>query len=156
MLEELASVVAYDNGWATVEVELKSACNHCQNSEQCGTSAVAKAFSVKTQQFSIATDRVCDVGDILKIALPESVVVKAAAIVYLSPLLGLMLAAFLGQSLGYALDIDANLAASILGLLGGFAGWLLGKRAAKKLESQATPIVVKYLGKNTIDIQQQD
>lgn len=52
MMEEIARVVASDSqGWLTVEVELKSTCKSCSNSESCGTSAVAQAFPRKPSNF---------------------------------------------------------------------------------------------------------
>ncbi len=53
MMEQVAKVVGTDSdGWVKVQVELKSACNHCSSSESCGTSAVAKAFGSRLQEFS--------------------------------------------------------------------------------------------------------
>ncbi|MBR9726647.1 SoxR reducing system RseC family protein [Shewanella intestini] len=146
MLEELAHVIDYQDGWARVEVELKSACNHCKNSDNCGTATVAKAFSVKTQQFSIPSAKPCSRGDILKIGLAESVIIKSAALVYLMPLLGLFCAAAVGQLLGTVLSLNPNAFAMLFGAVGGVLGWMVAKRLAKKLERQAEPVIIQYLG----------
>jgi len=66
MMEEIARVVDYQLGWVTVEVELKSACNHCASSENCGTTTIAKAFSVHTQRFSLPSEKPYHSGDLLK------------------------------------------------------------------------------------------
>ncbi|NKF50948.1 SoxR reducing system RseC family protein [Shewanella sp. WXL01] len=146
MMEELAHVLAYQNGWAQVEVQIKSACNHCSNQDNCGTSTIAKAFSVKTQQFSIASKQPCQPGDMLKIALPESVVIKSAALVYLLPLFGLLGFGLLGQFLAQLAQFNPDVAAMLFGFAGGFISWLGAKRIAKRVEAHAQPVIVQYLG----------
>ncbi|MCW3173383.1 SoxR reducing system RseC family protein [Shewanella subflava] len=146
LLEELAKVVDYQPGWVMVEVELKSACNHCANNENCGTSAVAKAFSVKTQRFSIASDQAYNKNDMLKLGLPESVIIQAAALVYLLPLLGLFLFAGIGHLFALVLEIDTNLSAMTLALLGAVLSWRVGKYFAHKIEANAQPVIISNLG----------
>jgi sigma-E factor negative regulatory protein RseC len=149
LLEEVGRIVAYDaKGWVRVEVELKSACNHCSNSDNCGTSAVAKAFSVKTQQFSLPCETLYPIGDLVKLGLPASVLLKAAALVYLLPLLGLFVGALIGQVLGQnLLSVDSDLPAITLAAAGAFSAWLLGKRLAYQLERGAQPIIMAHLGR---------
>ena len=147
MMEEVARVVASDNqGWLTVEVELKSTCKSCSSSESCGTSAIAQAFSSKTQQFSIQSERRCEAGELLKLGLPESVILKAAALIYLMPLLGLFIGAALGQYLGQLFEFNSNLGAMGFAVLGALLAWTLGKQQAKRLEEDAQPVILAYLG----------
>jgi len=151
MMEEIARVVDYQQGWATVEVELKSACNHCASSENCGTSTIAKAFSVHTQRFSLPSDKPCRSGDLLKIGLPESVIIKAAALVYLSPLLGLFFAAMIGHMLAAGMGLSTNGFAMAFGGLGAFIAWFIGKHFATRLDAHATPVIIAHLGQE-VDI----
>ncbi|AVV83270.1 SoxR reducing system RseC family protein [Shewanella putrefaciens] len=147
MMEEVARVVSADkHGWLTVEVELKSTCKSCSGSESCGTSAIAQAFSSKTQQFSIQSERVCEPGELLKLGLPESVILKAAALIYLIPLFGLFIGAALGQFLGHLFDVDSNLFAIALATLGALLAWSFGRDKAKQLEVDAHPVILAYLG----------
>ncbi len=147
MLEEVATVIAYDpKGWVTVEIELKSACNHCSSSDNCGTSTVAKAFSIKKQQFSLMAEQACEAGDLLKLALPESVILKAAMLVYITPLVGLFLGAIMGQGLAGLLDINTDHGAMMLAAIGSFMAWKAGKSKALTLEKASTPIITAYLG----------
>ncbi|MCL1141424.1 SoxR reducing system RseC family protein [Shewanella gaetbuli] len=146
LLEELAKVIEYQAGWAVVEVELKSACNHCSSNDNCGTSTIAKAFSVKTQRFSVASDEVLHPGDMLKVGLPESVIIQAAALVYLLPLLGLFLVGGLGLFLAQLIGIDKNLSSMLFGVVGAYAFWRLGKNVATRLEQDAQPIIIQNLG----------
>ncbi len=147
ILEEVATVTAYDpDGWVTVEIELKSACNHCSSSENCGTSTVAKAFSIKRQRFSLKSDKPCEKGDLLKLALPESVIVKAAMLVYIVPLVGLFIGAGVGLWLGDLLGVNSDYSSIIFAALGGVGAWLAGKHQASELEKSSTPVITAYLG----------
>ncbi|QSX38038.1 SoxR reducing system RseC family protein [Shewanella sedimentimangrovi] len=147
MMEELARVVAIEpQGWVQLEVELKSACGHCSASDNCGTSAVAKAFAPKHQRFSIHTDVTCQAGDMVRLGLPESVLLKAAALVYLLPLAGLLTGAFVGNGLGELTSLGSDGAAIALGLLAGVGSWRLGKSLAKKLEAGSQPVILARLG----------
>ncbi|MEZ9594614.1 SoxR reducing system RseC family protein [Shewanella sp. 10N.261.52.F9] len=148
MMEEIARVVANGNsGWVVVEVELKSACNHCDSGDSCGTSAVSKAFSPKVQRFSLQTEQVFVKGERLKLGLPESVILKAAALVYIMPLSGLFIGAFIGNQLAVLVGTHQDLFSIIAALIGALGFWNIGKRAAKKLESDAQPVIIKSLGK---------
>ncbi|MCL1123105.1 SoxR reducing system RseC family protein [Shewanella surugensis] len=143
MMEEMAKVVACDDtGWIRVEVEIKSACNHCDNNDSCGTSAVSKAFSVKAQQFSILSDKAYPIGEWLKIGLPESVILKAAALVYLFPLMGFFLGAFLANSFFMSSDMSAFM----LGVTGGVLAWALARKKAALMEKSAQPVILAYIG----------
>ncbi|WP_144214250.1 SoxR reducing system RseC family protein [Shewanella donghaensis] len=146
MLEEVATVTAYDSGWVTVEMELKSACNHCASSDNCGTSSVAKAFSIKKQQFSILSEQACEVGDLLKLALPESVIVKAAMLIYITPLIGLFTGALIGQTLGGSVNINPDYSAIVFAAIGSYLAWKVAKKKAVALEKASTPVITAYLG----------
>ncbi|MCF1427172.1 MAG: SoxR reducing system RseC family protein [Shewanella sp.] len=148
MMEQQARVLSQTYAdWVQVEVEMKSACNHCDNSEQCGTASVAKAFSVKEQRFSVPADRQYEPGDLLKLGLPESVVLKSAALVYLPPLFGLLGGGLTGQWLASLNGWSTNSLAMFGGFFGALLCWCLGKRAARQLEAEAQPVILAYLGK---------
>ncbi|WP_299802116.1 SoxR reducing system RseC family protein [uncultured Shewanella sp.] len=148
MMEEVARVVANSNsGWVVVEVEMKSACNHCESGDSCGTSAVSKAFSPKVQRFSIQSDRQFVKGERLKLGLPESVILKAATLVYILPLVGLFIGAFGGNQIANLLGNYSDLLSICGAVFGAFVFWSVGKRAAKKLEVEAQPVIIKSLGR---------
>ncbi|MGL5390627.1 MAG: SoxR reducing system RseC family protein [Shewanella sp.] len=147
MMEEMARVIACDDkGWLTVEVELKSSCKSCSSGDSCGTSAVAQAFSSKTQQFAIYSERPCQPGELLKLGLPESTILKAAGWMYLMPLLGLFVGAILGQWLGALMAWDTDIGAIVFAVLGALATWFAGRYYLKRLEVDAQPVILAYLG----------
>ena len=147
MMEQVGKVIKVDSdGWVTVEVEMKSACSHCSQSESCGTSAISKAFSARVQQFSLPATQAYSPGTLLKLGLPESVVLKAAALVYLLPLLGLFIGGMVGSMLATALDINADASSAIWGVLAALAAWRLGKARAVAMEHDAQPVILANLG----------
>ena len=153
MMEELAKVVSEpEDGWVAVEVELKSACHSCHNDENCGTAAVSKAFSPKAQRFSIQTQLPVTAGEMVKIGLPESVILKAASLVYLLPLAGFFVFAFLGTYLFERLGLatiftqSADIPSMLFGAIGAFGAWCFGRYQAKRLESVAQPVILSRLG----------
>ncbi|QLE84583.1 MULTISPECIES: SoxR reducing system RseC family protein [Shewanella] len=149
MMEEVAKVLSQDDtGWVTVEVKVKNACNHCDNNESCGTSAVAKAFSPKVQQFSVEATESYNPGDLLKLGLPESVLLKAAALVYLLPLFGLFVGAAFAHTLLPLLAVShSDVVVIPLALLFAFAAWRWAKSLAARMEQDAQPIILAKLGR---------
>ncbi|ASJ97629.1 SoxR reducing system RseC family protein [Shewanella marisflavi] len=148
MMEETATVIRCPgDGWVTVEVKVKNACNHCDNNESCGTSAVSKAFSPKVQRFSLPSNTQYEAGELLKLGLPESVILKAAAIVYLMPLAGLFIGAGIGHFMAQSLDLAGNdIPAIITGILGAVSAWMVGRRWAKAIEINSQPVIISRLG----------
>lgn len=148
MMEEMAKVIKSDNmGWVTVEVQVKNACSHCDNSESCGTSAVASAFSPKVQVFSIPSEKHYEPGELLRLGLPESVILKAAALIYLLPLFGLFLGAGLATLVLSQYQVEVNdLQVIPVALMGAFLSWLYARRAAKKMEHISQPVILSHLG----------
>ncbi|MBT1444502.1 SoxR reducing system RseC family protein [Shewanella sp. JM162201] len=155
MMEELARVVKVEpSGWVTVEVEVKTACGHCSAKENCGTGAIASAFAGKTQQFSIHSSERCEEGELLRLGLPESSLLKAAALVYLMPLAGMLLGALFGKlmavqlNLASVLGLGADSASILFALVGGVISWRFGKHLARALERETVPVILARLGKS--------
>ncbi|QFU21700.1 SoxR reducing system RseC family protein [Shewanella eurypsychrophilus] len=150
MMEEMAKVIhSDDKGWVTVEVKVKNSCSHCDNSDSCGTSAVASAFSAKVQTFSIQADQQYQPGQLLKLGLPESVILKAAALVYLLPLLGLFIGATLANILLEPFVVEvSDLHVIPLALFGAYIAWFYAKRIAKRMEASSQPVIISSLGQS--------
>ncbi|NRD72986.1 SoxR reducing system RseC family protein [Shewanella sp. VB17] len=150
MMEEMAKVLECDgSGWVIVEVQVKNSCNHCDNSESCGTSAVAKAFSPKVQRFSIPSERQYQPGELLKLGLPESVILKAAALMYIFPLVGLFLGmasvSFIASQYHFQLNELVIIASAFLG---GVIFWRIAKSLAHRIEIDSQPVIISYLGQS--------
>ncbi|GLP97192.1 SoxR reducing system RseC family protein [Paraferrimonas sedimenticola] len=148
MIEELGKVVLRDGQQLVIEVSRKSACNHCDSSDNCGVSAVSKAFSDERHLIEITCEGEFQQGDLLRLGIPEDKFVKAAAWVYLVPLIGLIGGAVVGQWLQ---PLGAGDASAIAGAaVGAGLGWWLAKSAAKRLSRKTQPVVLQNLGRQTL------
>lgn len=147
MMEQVGKVISTDtDGWVRVEVQMKSACSHCSQSESCGTSAISKAFNPKVQQFSLPAAEQYAPGTLLRLGLPESVILKAAALVYLLPLMGLFVGGVLGSAIATTLDINLDASSAVFAVLVALAAWRYGKFRATKMEHSAQPVILANLG----------
>lgn len=113
MIEELGKVVAIEASAEgqviVVETEIKTTCNACQVQSSCGTSAIAKALNPKKQALRFAHQGQVELGQSIKIGIPEERLLSASALVYLLPLVGLIGGAMLAQWLAPALGGQSEL-----------------------------------------------
>ncbi|MCL1079244.1 Fis family transcriptional regulator [Parashewanella spongiae] len=156
MMEEIAKVIKnHHDGWVSIEVERKSACHSCAQDKSCGTATVAKAFSPKKQTFAIETSLDLQSNEMVKIGLPETVILKAAALVYILPLFGFfalaVLGTFLTDGIGLSFSISSDFTSILFGTVGALVAFFYGKSKAKLLEVQAQPIIISRLG-DQIDV----
>ena len=136
-MEELAEVVAIDNGQITLVSKVKSTCNTCSQVDTCASGQVAKAIPHKTLSFvlpypeSLSTTSEAtlnlSVGDCVIISLPETDVLHSALQVYLLPLAGLLSFSAFGQWLYQNEALAHELLALLIGLVGGYLGYRLAK-----------------------------
>ncbi len=117
VIEELASVTAVDEGYAWVQTRRESACQSCSAQKGCGTSSIGKLIGKQYTRVRVLNPVQARVGDVVKISLPEDMLLKSSLAVYLLPLL-LML---LGGAVG-----DAWLPGQWAAVGGSLAGLLLG------------------------------
>lgn len=132
MIEERAQVTQVDGDKVTVTSEIKSGCDGCQQVSTCANGQVAKALPTKSLVITLNTDNQCKaqqikVGDQVIIGIPEQHLLRSAWQVYIWPLIGLMLFAFIGQQLINAQLFDYEWQTIILAIIGGIAGSKLAK-----------------------------
>lgn len=137
MIEETATVVAIAADNVTVTSELKSACSGCQQVDNCGSGQVAKAFPQKQLTLTVKSNLPVKLGDKIVLGLNESALLSSAWQVYLWPLLGLIFASWIGQSLLNQAIIIHEVIVIILAFIGGFVGFLLAKIQQDKRENCA-------------------
>ncbi len=95
MITETATVVAVEEDLITVSASVKTGCSQCQMSSDCGTSAVAKAFTPRQQRLSVRSPLPVSVGDNVVIGIPEQRVLLASWLLYIVPLVSLISSAVL-------------------------------------------------------------
>lgn len=137
MIEETATVVAIAADNVTVTSELKSACSGCQQVDNCGSGQVAKAFPQKQLTLTVKSNLPVKLGDKIVLGLNESALLSSAWQVYLWPLLGLIFASWIGQSLLNQAIIIHEVIVILLAFIGGFVGFLLAKIQQDKRENCA-------------------
>jgi len=135
-MEELAEVIAIENGIISVVSQIKSSCNSCSQVSTCASGQIAKAIPQKKLSFtlpvsSLLTKQPIQVGDCVVLTLPEVDVLQSAWQVYLLPVIGLLSFSALGQWLKMQGMLSHELLALGIGLTGGY----LGYRFAKHLQS---------------------
>jgi sigma-E factor negative regulatory protein RseC len=138
MLEESGTVVAVDEQTVWVQTQIKTTCGQCQAKDNCGTGAVAKAFSPKTNVIAATIpaeqDWQIEVGDSVTIGIEENFVLLSAFYVYILPIAGFMVFAGLGEVLfsgsvlltGFGFFTDLFLA--LWAFFGGWLGYLLARK----------------------------
>ena len=134
-MEQLVRIKeTYDNGTALVVLVRESACSgDCHKCSGCGA---AKETLLVTAQNPIRAEK----GDLVSIRAESGPVLKAAAVLYMMPLVLF----FLGYALGDALGISGGLAGSLAFCLGVALVVLYDRWFAKKVETVYT--ITGYAG----------
>lgn len=98
MIEEIGKVVATEPGFAWIETQVKSTCTSCVGNDSCGTGLVAKVFTPKPEHLRIPTPSPLQVGQSVKIGIPEQHLLSASVCLYLVPILILLVSASVLQN----------------------------------------------------------
>lgn len=145
MIEEQAIVIAIDNENITVESIVNSSCSGCKQVDSCGSGQIAKAFPQKKLKTTITSPLPVKIGDSVVIGLSEEILLKSAWQVYIWPLFGLIIGAFIGQWLIESAIFNHELLAILLAVFGGLIGFNFAKKQQNKLANcpKWAPIIVK-------------
>jgi len=118
-------------GRIQVTVERGEACHACQARGACQT------LGGQTKDIVLLVDNELNAtpGDRVRITMAETAVIKASAVLYLFPALGLIGGAAAGWSIGSAQGWETDPSA-VVGALGGlvlgfFVSWLVGSRMSR-------------------------
>ena len=118
-------------GRVQVTVERGEACHSCQAKGAC------QALGGQTKDIVLLVDNDLGAspGDRVRITMAETAVIKASAVLYLFPALGLIGGAAAGWAIGSSQGWSSDPSA-VLGALGGlvlgfFASWLVGSRMSR-------------------------
>lgn len=142
MLTERATVIEIKDNTLWLQTQIKTTCGSCAQKDNCGTSAVAKAFSPKPNVIGVPYDAAkfspVSVGDKALIGVQEGFVVKSALYVYLLPIVGFLLLALLADGLlkGDIITltgVGAEAFSALLAFTGGFMGYGVARRLVAKM-----------------------
>ncbi|WP_337009590.1 SoxR-reducing system protein RseC [Pantoea sp. AS142] len=127
MMREWATVVAWQDGIATLHTEAKTSCNSCQARKGCGSHMLNKLGPKNAHVMQIVSSKPLQPGQRIELGIKESSLLGSALLVYMTPLFGLFLVAGLFQSL-----FSSDLAAACGALLGGIGGFIVAKGVSMK------------------------
>ncbi len=122
MMREWATVVAWQNGVATLHSEIKTSCNSCSARKGCGSAMLNKIGPKNAHVMQIASKEPLQPGQRIELGIKESSLLGSALLVYMTPLLGLFVFAGVFQAL-----FHSDLAAAAGALLGGIGGFIVAK-----------------------------
>ncbi|WP_435131593.1 SoxR reducing system RseC family protein [Plesiomonas shigelloides] len=145
MIRELATVVAYENGLATVSCQQKSGCSGCASASQCGMSALEKLTGDNPHQHTLQLTcrEPLQVGQQVEIGISERSLLSSAFVMYCVPLLGLIISAVLAS-----LFTANELPIIAVAMAGTAVGIGVSRYLARHLSRQATyqPVILRNLG----------
>ena len=101
MIEEMGVITAIDTKdntqYVWIETQIKTTCGGCQANDNCGTGVIAKALTPKKEQLYLACEETVNVGQQVKLGIPEENLLKASALVYLLPIVVVLITALIAQ-----------------------------------------------------------
>lgn len=140
MLIEKGNIVAIDDHHVNVQVIQQTTCGGCAAQKGCGQGVLSKYLSgsqfvrVNLKHRPGSDFRV---GDEVELGIDEFAMLRAAFLVYLSPLLFMVLASYMGSLISEIMSILF----ALLGLIAG--GFYVRKESLKKQDDPGySPIVV--------------
>lgn len=126
-MEAIARVLAVANGRARLACQVQSTCKSCESGRGCGLRLMAQG---REQEIEVPERSSLDVllvpGQVVKIAVRDSDILRAAALAYLPVLGGLLGGGALGHWLGGQGDGPVALGA----VLGAACAWVLARARA--------------------------
>ena len=99
MIEETARVVAIEGDQLVLQAQTKTACNACEVKQGCGTSVLSKVVGRKFTRFHATNTVNAEIGDEVVVGMHEDAMLMGSVLVYLLPLLALIIAAVVADSL---------------------------------------------------------
>lgn len=142
MITETGRVLEVEGNWAWVACRRQVECARCAEGRGCGGGVLGRLLGDRLHKVRAATGSVAVTpGDQVLIGLGEDVVLRAAAAVYLVPLL----LALAGGAVAAALTAGGDLAA-MLGAAGGLAlglGWARGYSRRSAADVSFNPVILR-------------
>ena len=99
MIEETARVIDIEGDQLVLQAQTKTACNACEVKQGCGTSVLSKVVGRKFTRFHATNTVNANIGDEVIVGLHEDAMLMGSVMVYLLPLLALIIAAVVADSL---------------------------------------------------------
>lgn len=142
MMIEIATVVAYQNGIATVQCYAKNGCGSCASGSGCGTKALSALAGEKSApKFALKVSEVLAVGDQIELGLTERSLLSGVFWLYGIPLLVVLF-----SSLFFSQWIDNELGVALLTVFSTImAFWTIKKILSRKGDSGFVPVFLRKI-----------
>ncbi|MFE8072611.1 SoxR reducing system RseC family protein [Marinobacteraceae bacterium S3BR75-40.1] len=124
MIEEQGRVVAESGDSIWVQTVRQSTCQSCSARKGCGQKLIAEMSKGKANQVQVLNTLGARTGDEVIIGIDEAILLRASLLVYLLPLLAMIVAAVVADSILHWPDVGVGLC----GLSGLGLGFLLVRR----------------------------
>lgn len=118
MLEQHGTVVEQRGAWARVRVQRDQHCSQCATTGGCGAVTLAAALPRTRTECWVQSRNALQPGQSVTLTVADGDAVAAAALVYLIPLLGLLIAAASFHPLGELASVIGGALGLAMGLLG--------------------------------------
>lgn len=143
MITETGRVLEVEGDWAWVACRRQVECARCAEGRGCGGGVLGRLLGDRLHKVRAATGSVAvSPGDQVLIGLGEDVVMRAAAVVYLVPLLAALAGALAAWRLGGGGDLAAVIGAGTGFVLG--LGW--ARRYSRRHAGNASfqPVILRH------------
>ncbi len=131
-----------ESGWATVATEKKSACGGCAKGQDCRP-CLSRSKMVADVLNSVDAKE----GDLVTVSLNSSALIKSAALMYLTPVAGLLAGALIGASVSIDLPVSETGAAIASGFMGLGLGILMTSYISRRMakNTKFTPTISQII-----------
>ena len=145
MIEETARVIDIEGDQLVLQAQTKTACNACEVKQGCGTSVLSRVVGRKFTRFHATNTVNASIGDEVIVGLHEDAMLMGSVMVYLLPLLALIIAAVMADSL-IATTVDSRDLMIMLAAVVGFFATLAVSRlflATGSSQQRLNPVVLR-------------
>jgi sigma-E factor negative regulatory protein RseC len=154
MIEESATVIFVDDGYAVVETRQRPACGSCASSGSCGTSLLSALFKRRYNRLRVSNPIGARPGDLVIIGMQENILLRVSFVAYLLPLACMMMMAMAMQAAATQFTWQLGELPQVLGgLLGLIAGFFLLKRpiGLKRNESDYQAVILRLANTTQVE-----
>lgn len=131
-----------------VRTSVKTTCHGCSQNSHCGTGLVAKTMANKSQLLKLKCTLPVDVGDTLKIGLPETSMLLASSLFYLVPLLAMLVSSISGSLLLPSIGLVSELWTVIFTLVCMLISYIGVRYYVNAFEQRFIPTILSVIPKN--------
>ncbi|MES9968848.1 MAG: SoxR reducing system RseC family protein [Candidatus Thiodiazotropha sp.] len=126
MIEEPATVISVDDGYAVVETQQRAACGTCDSAGSCSTTVLSGLFKRRHNRLRVSNPIHAKPGERVIVGVQENAFLKISFLAYLLPLLCMIVMAILMQAAATRFTpVIGELPQVVGGLLGLISGFFL-------------------------------